>query len=89
MEKIIKERYYIPREIAEMMLFPWTTQEKTVRNFLANMVENGNKSKYSIVVKRPLDSVVDTAKHGIRYFIQGEGIIKIQEEFKKGELFNG
>lgn len=89
MEKIIRDRYYIPREIAEMMLFPWTTQEKTVRNFLAQEVEKGNTKKYSIVVKGPVDSVGDTSKHGIRYFVQGEGIIKIQEEFKKGELFNG
>lgn len=82
--KIDKNKFYSPKEISDNSLFPWIGHEVTILNWIKKQVQLGNTDKYSITIKPGADQ-----KHGNRYFVKGEGIVKIKTAFEDGSLFDG
>lgn len=78
-----KIKYYSPDEIADMGLFPWLNNSKSVLAWLQKQVELGKRKKYGIIVRPGAN------KFGNRYLVKREGIIKIQASFDDGSLFDG
>ena len=79
-------KYYNVDEIALLELLPWK-HPKTIRDQVKLQIELGNKDKYEIFIKdgKNLDSV--NSKFGKRYFISGNGLIKMRKAFEKGTLY--
>lgn len=74
-------KFYTPKEIAELKLFPWIEHEKTIRQFIAQDAKGRDILK-AIVKKGATDN-------GTRYFIRGTHIIKLLAKFEDGSLFDG
>lgn len=89
MPKVKSETYYSPAQIAEQGLFPWIKYEKSIILWIKKQIELGNKKKYGLIQKFPLDNDGPNAKHGIRYFVTQTGLSKIQADFEDGSLFDG
>lgn len=82
---INKDKYYNANDIAIREYFPWIKHERTILKWIQSQVRIGNQHKYNIIVKNSdIDSV--KAKFGKRYYIKGEGIIKIITAFEDGTL---
>jgi len=83
---IIIDKYYTAENIANNELFPWTQNVRVIRNYLAALVKIGENKKYNIILKPGnVDGI--SKKNGNRYYIKGEGILKIINDFEKGNLF--
>lgn len=85
---ISSEKYYTAEDIATQKLFPWTQNVRVIRNYLAALVQVREHKKYSIVLKPGnVDGI--SKRHGNRYYIKGQGIARIINDFENGILFGG
>lgn len=79
-KNIDKEKYYTPSDVTAEGFFPWIKTYLSVLNFLRKQYELDNGEKFSITFKE------GETRYGDRYFIKGEGIIKVVEAFESGTL---